>query len=153
MMKALMKLQSDATDAVNLIPSNINAVLKKTRSGRRKAASPGHATHADLRESKVQRQNHEAYPGTSQEHEESGHDHESHGRSPHRCNPGATHTQAGGVIATCKKIDLIVNKVMVAANGKSRAAFIREYDMIVKTLEFQPDAEANKWFADFCSEK
>ena len=52
---------------------------------------------------------------------------------------------SGKCIATCYLINLIVNKLTPVPVGKSRAAFVREYELCVKDLKFEPSELAKQW--------
>ena len=43
-------------------------------------------------------------------------------------------------------LNLVVNKLTPAPPRKSRAAFIREYELSVNQLKFTPDANTKEWY-------
>ena len=52
---------------------------------------------------------------------------------------------SGSDISTCSFLNFIVNKLTPPPPSKGRAAFVREYDMMVKELKFEPNRTAKEW--------
>ena len=59
---------------------------------------------------------------------------------------------SGTCVSTCYTINLICNKLSPPPPTKSRAAFIREYETIMKELKFDASETATKWLEEFLFE-
>ena len=57
-------------------------------------------------------------------------------------------SKAGTCISTCFLVNLIVNKLTPMPAAKSRAAFVREYELTLRELKFSPNDIATRWLAD-----
>lgn len=59
-------------------------------------------------------------------------------------------SQAGTFVASLNLANALVNKIIPAANPKSRAGFKREWDINQQGLEWKPCALLSSWLAEVC---